>query len=542
VLHLIKANSLRRRSLRKLSRRSSLKAFTLVLSFLSLAFLSACGGNKTASGVGCPGATGNYSASSLPAGSQWAYQLSGWFLSSTNTYLPYTAAGVFTVDGKGHITSGFDDYFGSSLSGTYSISGNGTGKMNVRLTSGSAAGNVLSWGLTLSGTNPGSMYLIEAEPFFNSSGAAYQQNVAAFATAPTGKFVFRTHVLAGGAGLAGSSASVGVMSVNAGSITALNEDVLLAGFSSQRTLGSAVANPVFTAPDSTGTGAVSFADSQGLITNYNYYVIDASDYLLFETDATNAGLGLGRMEAQSVPGAGFTNASLNGGYVFGSRGDTAASSASGADSVGQFAADGAGHITSGSYDSVRDGSPIVNAPVSSSGTASIYSVAANGRATVTLNTGGSIIQQTLYLVSGSRAFFVVNDNSRVEDGTIDQQASSSFSGGDFTGQFAFVNGGSVSNTPLDRTGTLTSDGGGNLGWAEIVNSAGSVNTPGCLSGSYTVATNGRVAASVNNLSGNLVFYLASPLKAYILQEDSASQVFGGAALQSGAVINPPGGF
>lgn len=530
-------------SLRKLISLSSRKTthVLLAVSSLSLAFLSACGSNNNTSlGVSCPNATGNFSNSSLPAGSQWTYQFSGWFVSSTTgAFQPYTAAGVFAADGNGHITSGFDDAFGSAFTGTYSIQSNGVGTITVNL---SSVSQTLNWAVTLSGTNPGSIYLIEGDTGFNSSGTAYQQTVSAFNAAPSGAFVFRTHILTTGSSLPGSAASVGVMSVNAGTITTLNEDVLLGGSApQQRTLGS---TGVFSAPDSTGTGTLSITDSSGLASTYNYYVIDANDYLLFETDTTNGGLGLGRMEAQVAPVGGFSNASLNGSYAFGSRGDTAASAAFGVNSLGQFTTDGGGNITSGSYDSVRDGSPSLNVTITA--TAGSVSVASNGRTTVTLNASGTPIQEILYTVNGSRAFFLVNDTTRVEDGTVDQQAFSSgatsFSATDFKGQYAFANSGSISGTPIDRTGTFNSDGNGNIGWAEVVNSGGTLNVPGCLPGTYTVATNGRVAVSVTNLSGNLVFYMVSPLKSYALQGDPLAQVFGGAALQSGAVIDPPGGF
>ena len=290
----------------------------LALSLIALAFLSACSSTSTTTtGVACPGSTGSFSNASLPAGSQWAYQLSGWFISSTtNAYTPYNAAGVFTVDGKGNITSGFDDFVGSSITGSYSISNNGTGSMTVKL---ATSGQSLSWGVTLSGTNPASMYLIEADTALNSSGLAYQQTTSAFSAAPSGTFVFRTHELTAGTGLTGSAASVGVMTVSSGALTGLSADVLLGGLApSQRTLGTAVANPAFTVPDATGKGTVTFADSQGASYTYLYYVIDGQRFLLYDA---NTSLGLGRMEAQSAPSGGFTNASLSGGYVVGSRGD-----------------------------------------------------------------------------------------------------------------------------------------------------------------------------------------------------------------------------
>jgi hypothetical protein len=527
-------------SARTLRRPALLFAVALAL----LAFLSACysNNNSTSTGVSCPLATGNYSNASLPAGSQWAYQLSGFGLLNGTSYSPYVTAGTFTVDGKGNITAGFDEFLGGTFTGTYSVTNNGTGSIAVTLNSGNNSGVALSWAMTLDNTSPGSIYVIEADPAFNSSGVAYQQTSTALGSVPSGTFVFHTHVLVPGAGLSGSSATVGVITVNAGTIASLNDDVVAAGVPTQRTLGSGTFT--FTTPDSTGRGSVSITDSQSVTTAFDYFVIDANNYLLFETDATGGGLGLGRMEAQTAPASGFAAATLTGDYVFGSRGDTTSSAAVGVNSVGQFSVDGAGNITAGSYDTVRDGSPTLGASITASG--SIYTVQPNGRTTITLSASGTPVGLTAYMVSGKRGFFLVsNDVNRVEDGTLEQQSAPSFSGSDFKGQSAFVMGGAISGSagaPIDRTGTVNSDGNGNLGWAEVVNSGGSINTPGCLSGTYTVATNGRVAASVTSLSVNLVFYMVSPTKAYVLQGDSQTEVYGGATLQSSPVTDPPGAF
>ena len=126
----------------------------MLMALAALSFLSACGGNVTTSGVGCPGATGNFSNSSLAAGSQWVYTLSGWFIGSTNAYVPYAAAGTFTVDGRGNITAGFDDFLGGSFAGTYSIGGNGTGSVNVTVTSGTYQGLTMTWAITISNASP----------------------------------------------------------------------------------------------------------------------------------------------------------------------------------------------------------------------------------------------------------------------------------------------------------------------------------------------------------------------------------------------------
>jgi hypothetical protein len=70
----------------------------------------------------------------------------------------------------------------------------------------------------------------------------------------------------------------------------------------------------------------------------------------------------------------------------------------------------------------------------------------------------------------------------------------------------------------DRVGTLQWDGAGHLTLSELINFSGTTNTA-LLSGTYSVAQNGRVSASVSSLSGNLVFYLISGSDGYILQAD-----------------------
>ena len=285
-------------------------------------------------------------------------------------------------------------------------------------------------------------------------------------------------------------------------------------------------------------GSVSYTDGLGSHT-YDYFVIDTNDLLLYETDNLNASPGLGRAEAQRVPTGGFTNASFSGSFAFGSRGDTSASGAGGVNSVGQLVADGKGNITAGAFDWVRDGSPQVGVTIGS-GT---YTVGGSGRITTTLSAGAAgNIGDVIYLVSSTRAFFLVNsDASRVDDGTMDQQSATSFSNSRFSGQYAFVTGGAVAAVPLDRTGTIQADGSGNLSWAEQVNSGGSPNSV-CLGGIYSASANGRVTASVSSLSSNLVFYMTSSNSGYALQGDSGAQESGGMVNQNQPVPVVPGIF
>jgi hypothetical protein len=499
--------------------RSTGEAILIVL-MTSLAFLSGC----SSSSPKCPSFTGSFTNVSLgPMGTQWAYELSGWILNSSGVYTPYTAAGVFIVDGNGNITGGTDAYWGTIVNGTYSVTSNGIGAINLN-TANQTGTQSLIWGVTVANgsTNksPGLLAVIEMDTFANSAGAAYQQNAATLNTSPSGTFVFRTHVSTAGTSIAGSENSVGVISFSGTSVSG-DEDWVNGGVASGQFTNF---TGTFTAPRA-GLGTVSFTDGLGPRT-FDYFVIDANHLLLYETDSLNVTLGLGRAELQQTPQGGFANASFSGSYALGGRGDANASAAGSVNEVGQVTTDGNGDVLGGSLDSVRGGAPQL-AQTIAPGT---YTMAANGRITITLGTSGEgNVALILYLVSPTRAFFLVNDTTVVVDGTVDQQSTTSFSNDTFSGQYAFVMGGLLASTPVDRTGLILADGNGNLGWGQQVNSGG-IAANVCLSGTYSASANGRVTASVPLLSNNLILYLVSPNSAYTIQGDPEVQM-------SGALVN-----
>src|SRR5215469_16135401 len=103
-----------------------------LVALLLLVFLSGC----SSSSPKCPSFTGSFTNASLgPAGTPWAYALSGWILNSSGVYVPYTQAGMFIVDGNGNITGGTDAYWGAIVSGAYSVTSNGAGAINLHTAS-----------------------------------------------------------------------------------------------------------------------------------------------------------------------------------------------------------------------------------------------------------------------------------------------------------------------------------------------------------------------------------------------------------------------
>lgn len=482
----------------------------LILSLLSFAL--ACG----SSGSSIP-ITGTFSKSSLQG--NYTFHLYG--LDTTGNQ--YAEAGVFVADGNGNITSGTDDFSqlgtgnplaSNPITGTYSIGNDGNGQITFTLT-GIVAPNTFQVAITLVSTSD--LYMTEVDSFANAAGEATKQDTTAFTTTPSGTFAFRIH------NLGSTSASlVGAMTSTAGAVSGtldeLRNGTLHTGVTF--TTGS------FSAPDvTTGRGTLTFTDSLNIKSNYIYYVINASTLELVQTDSNN--ISLGRFEKQS--GGPY---SLSGNYVFGSQGDT--STILGVRSAGGFTADGTSAITSGVYDSVQDGSQIVDQSFTGA-----YTATGNGRVAVTLTPpGASPISEVFWMVNSGRAFFLINDSIRTEDGTIDLQQTSSFTNSSLKGQYAYVNDG-FDSTPeqLTRVGTFIPDGNGKVNLNEVVNAftpstGAAINTP-VVPGTYTVDTSGRATATLNGLTSNidLVIYMVSPSQAYVIQNDAGVEISGKMALQ-----------
>jgi hypothetical protein len=449
-----------------------------------------------------------------------------YILQGIDTVAPFTEAGVFTADGNGKITSGTDDFNqngqprSNPITGTYQIIPDGSGTITFTLPSN----GTFQFAVNL--VNTSQFYLAENDSFANGAGIGDKQNAAAITTTPSGSFAFRVHAYGTPNGPVGT---VGQLVSNNGAVTG-SADILRNG-----TMNAVTLQGSFQTPDSTGRGTLTYVDNVSNITaNYEYYIINASTIRLLGFDANV--LALGRAEHES--GGPFNAGSLSGSYAFGTVGNLNTSNDGGLTrTVGQFAA-GGGSISSGAYDAVINGNVVANNPLQTPAAGS-YTVSANGEILLTLNPSGGVpVQEILWLVSPSRAFVLVNDSTKVEDGTLDLQTSTSFSNSTLSGQYGLVMEGITTSNYLTRVGTFIPDGNGNVTLNELVNaftSAGaSFNSPS-LTGTYTTSSNGRVAATiVPTTSPNieLVLYMVSPNQAYVLQGDTGFEVSGSVALQS----------
>ncbi|MBZ5656104.1 MAG: hypothetical protein LAO56_12605 [Acidobacteriia bacterium] len=466
---------------------------------------------------------GNFSDASLKG--QYAFTLRGIGTPDNINSFYFVEAGVFTADGNGNLTAVTDDFvqdfqsFSDNITGVYRINKDGTGDVQFNFSNGLFT----QFRITLS--DDSHFYMEEDDGFATSGGSGEMQNAASFASVPSGTFVSQTHDLVQG------SSKVGILTFNAGQITG-TEDVLIGGALSTgvNITGSA------TAPNTTsGRGTMTITDSTGTST-YDYYVVSAGKLRFLNTTAT-ASLAIGQAEAQT--GSGFSAASLNGTYVFGSSGES--TNVDGVHSVGMFAADGAGNITTGTFDTVQDGNPVTNISLNSG---SAYSVDSAGRAVVTLNLSSGITnEKVMWLVSSSRAYFLVNDPVNVEDGTLDKQTGSGFSDSSMNGQYAFVMDGFDANQQLpyrDRVGTWIPNGSGSVttnyvasGFLPSSPPLGSSTLNNGFSGTYAIDASGRATANVNGLSSGLILYLVSNNSGYMLQADTGVDIGGAFTVQTG---------
>ena len=478
-------------------------SFCLALGALSLVAACGCG---TGGSIVLPNPTGNYSVASLNG--SYVYQVHG-----TSTLGPYREIGVFTTDKAGNITGGSDDFaaggvVSNSITGSYKVASDGTGFLSI----GPTPLGQITFAITLASSSK--VYLMEADTFADGAGVAELQDSTAIATAPSGPFVYRLHQIA----LSGQNpvSEVGGINITGGSVSG-NLDQNLGGTSSRLSLTSGTINP----PVSLGRGTGSFTDNTNFTTNFIYYIENARKLALL---VSNSGvIESGSAEAQAAVGSG-----LSGSYAFGSRGDLGVLYDAVA-TAGQLTASG-GTISSYSNDSMQLGN-YSNASFTGS-----YSTQPNGRVAVTLNSGA--IQEVFWMVSPSRAFFLVNDPSKVEDGTVDLQTVASFSASTLNKQYAMVMDGIDLNPEiLARIGTAQFDGTSKLTVSELANASGTgvgAQSPGPLSGNYTVASNGRAVVKLSSSNAaplTLVMYAVSGSDAYALQVDSFTNTSGTIELQ-----------
>ncbi len=232
----------------------------------------------------------------------------------------------------------------------------------------------------------------------------------------------------------------------------------------------------------------------------------------FDATAVPDTLVTGELRLQNP--AAFTNSAFAGNYAFGLDGTDTAGKRFGL--AGTLSTNGAGVITAGNFDSNDGGTLNTNAAVSS-GT---FAIAANGRGTLSLSSGGVTDNYAIYMLSNSDALLLsVDANSSGHPIAVGEAvgASASFANNSLSGTFAIHMTGRTSGGSADVTvGVGNSDGGGNLSTLKLFEKSAD-NPISTLSGAatYSVAANGRT--TITGVFPNApVVYLSAMSQGFIV--------------------------
>lgn len=469
----------------------------LSLIVLPTLILSGCGGSDVKF---APTPSGSFNNSSLKG--NYAFSLMG-----TNQFGFLAVAGSFQADGNGNITAGLEDvnsgggvFTSIPLAGNYTVGADGRGTATL-------ASSVANISFAFVVISPQRALVIRFDNNSSASGSIDLQDTSAFtASALQGSLVFNiSGIDANGADLqeVGLFTTDGTSAISGG-VQDTNDNGNVSTNLNVNGTYSVAANGRGTATLITPNGSSNFA----------FYVVDANRLKLIQIDSVPVVAGDGFRQS-----AGPSNASLNGGFAFtlgGRRGSNPLVSG------GIFTSDGNGNITSGVQD-INSGSVNTNLSL----TSSTYSMAGNGRGTLTLTNSSGSSHFAIYPSSGGVQMMQVDSNV-LSSGVAYPQQGSNFSNSSLNGNFGFnvtgVNGGGE----FDLIAQLTANGSGAWTGALDLNNNGGLSLGLAASGSYSLTANGRGNASITTSAGRMDFfiYAVSNSRVLFIEADSTSPAVG----------------
>jgi Big-like domain-containing protein len=390
---------------------------------------------------------------------------------------PTFAAGSFSADGNGNVSGVVDANTSakglaankSTLSGTYTLSPDGRGLLN--LTIGSGASIPFRFVISQDGSKG---KVIEYDGLASAIG---DFEVATPGTQLSGNYVFRV----GGINLGASQshlAEVGLVLASGGALAGSADE----NFNGMNYSKVAIAGSSFTAADTNNRGTLTLTLADGTIAHFVYYMVSASRIFLMSTDsASGVDILAGMADAQTSVAA-----LTDGNYIF--LLDHGASSTTGTfEKMGEFTLS-SGAVTQGSthedfsLQTSQDQHFVINppAPGACSGT-----LDANGRAsvcyTVTLGGQPSGRDFVIYAVNSGKAYMLetappLNQSaSAFRAGVGEMETSTASATLPVAGDFIFSQS-ELGENNLLQIGQIGSDGKGGLtGISDYVSNASASN-------------------------------------------------------------------
>jgi hypothetical protein len=460
-----------------------------------------------------PAVQGQSGVNNAKLNGDYAFSFSGVSGNGT-TSSAFGAVGRFTADGAGNLTGGelVTNGVGAgatsaqSFTGSYSIGADNRGVMTLNFSGSSAK-------LAFAMLANGNAQFIEFDASGGSgtigSGTMEKADTTAYSTARiTGDYAF------GAAGFdnGNNRAAIEGRFTSNGTGAFINPAGDLNGYGTDYPMTFTAAN--YTVSNTaTGRGtmhlAFMFGGAPGTL-NFVFYIVNAGKLFVMESDPVMTATPLlnGVVVQQQVPAGGFSNASLNGNMVISLTGHSACGTVSGVPKAvaGLLTTNGSGALSL-TYDE-----NFCRAPNSVTGAAGTYSVASDGRASITIG-GYSLVA---YLVNSNQIFLFVSD-SNVLFGVGERQAAMSFTNNTLKGTYAGYAINPVGFGVVVFSGEFAADGAspsGNMTGTEDIGAPSGPNPGVAFKATYSVAsspTNGRGTMTVTSgTGGNAIIYMISP--------------------------------
>ncbi len=416
-------------------------------------------------------------------------------------------AGSITANGSGAITGGEEDIVSQGqtpsisasdlaiTSGTYTVD---TSDNRATLTYTDANKNTFTFALALGSVSNGVAtkgQMIDEN--YLVTGSLALQSPAAFSTsALTGSYAF---------GFPGWNGSL-EPEVSVGSFT-MNNGILSNGLMDMNDYGTLTAAATLTGSisgsiDSSGRGTFNFTvQGEAGTGTETFYVVSAGKFFAIVNNG-NGSASYGEILQQS--GGPYSLASLNGATIVSEQSGGGQNPPDDTLGIGTFNGSGTGSF---SFDQIQGS----GSDQQTTGTATIVlDSAANGRFTIT-PPGSSII---LYMIAPNQAF-LLDTATDPGFGFIEPQTAGTYSNSMVQGSFFFGTLPLVSPPASGlsySSGVVTVSSAGAISGTSDEFSNGTFTSGNSISGSLTLAGNGRATTS----SGDNVIYFASPTKFYIL--------------------------
>jgi len=427
----------------------------------------------------------------------------------------YAGVGRFTANGAGSITNGEVDtnavgggVTAQGFTGTYSIGADHRGAMTLNI-----AGSTKKFAIAMLADGSGKFIETDAVGGAGTigSGRIEKSDTTAYSTAQiNGEYAFG---IAGQDNTNNRAAIAGrFTSAGAGTLTNVAGDVNAYGTVSPLTFTSATYTVSNTATGR-GTMHLSFQFSGGAVSlNFVFYIVNSGKLFAMATDTVTSATPLlnGIVQRQRPPTGGFANASLNSNMVLYLTGLAACGNVTGTVPkavAGVLTPNGAGTFSL-SFDENFCGAP--RAVTATPGT---YTVASNGRTSMTLNGDGVIG----YLVDANTGFLITTDPA-VLSGFGEPQATGALTNSSVTGPYAGVATDPTAFTVNVFSGEFSANGAsptGSLTGHVDIGDASSSQSGASFAATYAVSSspNGRGTVNLTSPSaGTAVVYVISPTK------------------------------